>query len=100
MSNRERVNVLRATKELAGWDDAHLRGLLPFLDEACVPPGTVLAEAGRLCHQFVIVVWGVRGTCRDGRSGGLGGGGTFGGDARREPDAHEAPESASCAGHR
>ena len=99
MSNRERLNVLRATKELAGCNDAQLRGLLPFLDEACVPPGTVLAEAGHLCHQFVVVVSGVLETCRDGRSGWLRAGDTLGWNAMRERGSHEATVRSVSAAH-
>ncbi len=71
----------------------------PFLDEACVPPGTVLAEAGRLCHQFVIVVSGVLETCRDGRSGWLGAGDTLGWNAMRERGSHEATVRSVSAAH-
>ncbi len=38
MSNRERLRFARDQRaQLAGWNDAQLRGLLPFLDEACAP---------------------------------------------------------------
>jgi hypothetical protein len=99
MSNRERLNALRATKELAGWNDAQLRGLLPFLDEACVLPGTVLAEAGRLCHQFVIVVSGVLEMCSDGQSGALGAGYTLGWNAMRDRGPNEATVRSVSAAH-
>ena len=44
MSDRDRLDVLRATTELGGWTDAQLRRLLPFVDEASVPAGQVIAE--------------------------------------------------------
>jgi CRP-like cAMP-binding protein len=99
VSNHQRLNALRATTVLAGWNDAQLRGLLPFLDEACVTPGSVLAEAGRLCHQFVIVVSGVLETCCDGRSDRLGTGDSFGWNAMRDRGPHEATVRSVSAAH-
>jgi len=90
MSNSERLDVLRAAKELGGRTDAQFRRLLPFVDEVSVPPGTVIAEAGRLCHQLVIVASGMLETCRNGRSGCLGPGDVFGWNAMRERGAYDA----------
>ncbi|HEV2414317.1 MAG TPA: cyclic nucleotide-binding domain-containing protein [Candidatus Dormibacteraeota bacterium] len=90
---------MRPTQALAGWNNAQLRGLLPFLDEACVPPGTVLAEAGCLCHQFVIVVSGVLETCRDGGSGRLEAGDMLGWNAMRDRGSHEATVRSVSAAH-
>ena len=90
MSSRDRLEVLRATKELGGYTDPQLRRLLPFVDEACVPAGIVIAEAGRLCHQLVIVASGVLETCREGRSGRLGPGDVFGWSAMRDRGVYNA----------
>ena len=90
MSSRDRLEVLRATKELGGYSDPQLRRLLPYVDEACVPAGMVIAEAGRLCHQLVIVASGVLETCREGRSGRLGPGDAFGWSAMRDRGVYNA----------
>jgi CRP-like cAMP-binding protein len=90
MTNSERLDVLRAAKELTGRTDTQMRRLLPFIDEVTVPPGTVIAEAGRLCHQLVIVASGMLETCRNGRSGRLGTGDVFGWNAMRERGAYDA----------
>ena len=90
MSNSERLDVLRGAKELGGRTDAQIRRLLPFVDEVTVPPGTVIAEAGRLCHQLVIVASGMLEICRNGRSGRLGPGDVFGWNAMRERGAYDA----------
>jgi len=90
VSDRDRLDVLRATTELGGWTDAQLRRLLPFVDEASVPAGQVIAEGGLLCHQLVIVASGVLETCRNGRSGRLGPGDTIGWDAMRERGTYDA----------
>ena len=89
MSNSERLDVLRATKELGGRTDADLRRLLPFVDEVSVPSGTVIADAGRLCHQLVIVASGMLETCRNGRSGRLGRGDSFGWSAMADRSSYD-----------
>ncbi|TMF53957.1 MAG: cyclic nucleotide-binding domain-containing protein [Chloroflexi bacterium] len=83
MNDRDRLRVLRATREFAGLGDAKLRSLFPYIDELCVDAGTRVAEEGRLCHQFVIVVSGMLETCRRGRSGRIGPGESFGWEAMR-----------------
>jgi CRP-like cAMP-binding protein len=90
VSNPERFDVLRATRHLRGWSDVQLRRLLPFVDEASVPAGVVIAQAGRLCHQVVIVASGALETCRNGRSARLGPGDTFGWNAMRDRGAYDA----------
>lgn len=90
MSDSERLDTLRATKELGGRTDAQLRRLLPFVDEVSVPPGTVIAEAGRLGHQLVIVASGMLETCRNGRSGRLGPGDVFGFSAMADRGSYDA----------
>lgn len=84
MSNRDRLRILRMTKELEGCNDAQLEALLPFFDEVVVPSGTRLAQEGRLCHQFLIVASGQLETCRQGRPGKLASGDTFGWTAMYE----------------
>ena len=90
MSNSERLDVLRATKELGGRTDSELRRLLPFLDEVSIPAGTVIADVGRLCHQLVIVASGMLETCRNGRSGRLRRGDAFGWNEMRDRAAYDA----------
>jgi CRP-like cAMP-binding protein len=90
MSDSERLDVLRAAKELAGWTDSRLRALLPFVDEVTIPAGEVVAEAGRLCHQLVIVASGSLEACRNGRSGLLGRGDTIGWKAMLDRGVYEA----------
>jgi CRP-like cAMP-binding protein len=50
----------------------------------------VIAEAGRLCHQLVIVASGMLETCRNGRSGRLGPGDMFGWNAMRDRGSYDA----------
>ena len=99
MGDRDRLDALRATKEFRGWSDARLRRLLPFVDEVCVPTGTLIGEAGRLCHQLVIVASGVLETCREGRSSRLGPGDTVGWKAMRDRGLHDATVLSVSAAH-
>jgi hypothetical protein len=99
MSNRERVAVLRAVRELASCDDVELSALAHFVDEAGVPAGTVLAEEGRLCHELVIVAEGVLEGCRRGVVVSLGPGDTLGWDAMRNRGRHEATVRAASPAH-
>jgi CRP-like cAMP-binding protein len=99
MSDRERVAVLRAVRELASCDDAELSALAHFVDEARVPAGTVLAEEGRLCHELVIVAEGVlEARCR-GVVVSLGPGDTLGWDAMRNRGRHEATVRTASPAH-
>ena len=95
MSSRERLRVLRATKELGRFSDAQLQALLPYVDELCVGGGVQLALEGRLCHQFLIVASGSLETCRQGRAGTLCPGDTFGWGAMRDRGMNEASVSAT-----
>jgi len=90
VTNRERLLILRATKELAPFTSAQLAGLLPFIDEQRVPAGAELAREGRLCHELLIVAGGQLET--HGRSGcaRLGPGDTFGWEAMRRRGLNEA----------
>lgn len=90
MNNRERLHLLRGIKELAACDEKHVAALLPFMDEAFVPAGTVVAQEGRLCHQLVIVAAGELEACRQGRPASLRRGDAFGWDAMRERGHHDA----------
>ncbi len=64
MSNRERIRILRSTKELARFSESQLRGLASYVDEQSVGAGSQLAAEGRLCHQLLIVASGRLETCR------------------------------------
>lgn len=57
---------------------------MPFFDEVSVPRGMVIAEEGRLCHEFVVVAAGELEVCRKGRATRLGPGGSFGWSAIQE----------------
>ena len=50
--------ALRAVRELATCSDRELAGLIRFIDEVSVGEGEVVAEKGRLCTEFVVVVEG------------------------------------------
>ena len=97
MSGRERVEVLQLTREFAGPSEDELRFPATFADEVAVPAGTVVAQLGGLCHEFVIVASGELDTCRSGRSGRLGRGDTFGSDAMRERGVSDATVRATSA---
>lgn len=99
MSDHERLEVLRGIKELAACDEAQLRALLPFLDEVCVPPGTLVAQEGRFCHELVIVAAGELEACRRGRPSSLGRGDAFGWSAMRERGLHDATVRALSPAH-
>jgi CRP-like cAMP-binding protein len=90
MIERDRLLILRRTKEFAVFDEARLKALLPFIDEACLPAGAVVAQEGRLCHEFVIVATGELETCRQGGPGSLGPGDAFGWKAMRDRSPHDA----------
>lgn len=53
-----RLRALRALPELAHLGSSDLRALLRHFDEITVPAGTVVARAGRLCAQYVVVLDG------------------------------------------
>jgi CRP-like cAMP-binding protein len=84
---------------LAGFDEARLRSLLPFIDEACIPAGSLVAQEGRLCHEFVIVAAGELETCRQGRPGSLGPGDAFGWSEMRDRHPHSATVRAVSPAH-
>ena len=95
MSNRERRQILRMTKELAGSTDAQLQALLQYFDEVAVPAGTRLAQEGRLSHQFFIVTEGELETCREGTRGKLAPGDSFGWNAMYERGWDDATVTAA-----
>jgi CRP-like cAMP-binding protein len=90
MSNRERLAILHGVRDLAGCDDTQLLALAHFMDEACVPAGTMLAQEGRLCHELVIVASGTLEVCRRGRAASLGPGDVYGWEAMRNRSRHDA----------
>jgi CRP-like cAMP-binding protein len=64
-----KLDVLRATTELAGCSTSDLRSLLPYVDQVTVPAGTRIATRGETCNQLVIVAAGrlKAGSPEDGR---------------------------------
>lgn len=90
MSNRERMRVLRDTELFGRCSDDELRLLATFTDEVFLPAGTMLAEQGALCHEFVVVATGTLETCRSGRAGVLRPGETFGWEAMRSRGTNDA----------
>jgi len=99
MSNRERLRILRATRELARCTSGQLQELLPFIDDQCVPAGAELAREGSLCHEVLIVAGGLLET--HGRAGctKLGPGETFGWNAMRNRGLNEATVVAASPAH-
>ena len=53
-----RLRALKSLPELGHLSGSDLRGLLAHFDELDVPAGTVLARAGRLCSEYLVVVEG------------------------------------------
>lgn len=90
MSNRERLEVLRAVSALSGAGDATLSSLLPFFDEVSVPSGVFIAREGSLCHELVVVAEGELEVCRRGRASRLHTGDAFGWREMRDRSRHDA----------
>jgi len=60
-----RFTTLRAVRELAACSDGDILSLLRQADEVQVPRGKLVAERGRPCAAFVVVVDGrLRSDCR------------------------------------
>jgi CRP-like cAMP-binding protein len=53
-----RFAALRATKELGSCSDQELQSLLGYADEVKVAAGTPVAQEGRYCTEFVVVMEG------------------------------------------
>jgi CRP-like cAMP-binding protein len=53
-----RFAALRAVRELAACSDGQISSLLRYTDEVAVSAGAVVAERGRLCAAFVVVLDG------------------------------------------
>jgi len=68
VTGRERLAVLRLTRELAGANESALRSLLPYVDEARVRAGDTLALEGHACHELVIVASGELAMTRRGQA--------------------------------
>jgi CRP-like cAMP-binding protein len=90
MTERERIEALRAAVELSALDHSRLQSLLPFFDEVAVPAGALLACGGCLGHEFFVVAEGEVEVCRRGRATRLGPGGSFGWAVMRERGRHDA----------
>jgi CRP-like cAMP-binding protein len=99
MNDRDRLRVLRSTREFAGFTDTQLRRLLPFIDEVCLAAGSVLAHEGRLCHQFLVVASGSLEKCSRGVQQKLGPGETFGWEAMRVRGLNDATVLATSPAH-
>ncbi len=76
-----RLRALESLPELGHLSGADLRGLLTHFDELEVPAGTVLARAGRLCHQYLVVIEGCLETMTSGGTQRLSAGGSCGWEA-------------------
>jgi CRP-like cAMP-binding protein len=83
VTGRERLAVLRLTRELAGSNESALRSLLPYVDEARVRAGDTLALEGRPCHELVIVASGELAITRRGEALVLRPGDSYGWEAMR-----------------
>lgn len=90
MSTREKIEVLR---------QVGLESLAGFFDEVCVPAGTLVAQEGRLCHEFVVVATGQLEACHRGRASRLGPGGALGWQAMRDRGRHAASVHAISPAH-
>ena len=53
-----RIEALRATRELAAYSDGDLERLLPYFDEVTLLAGTEVAHEGDRCAEYVVVVDG------------------------------------------
>jgi CRP-like cAMP-binding protein len=79
-----RLGALRRLPELAHLSGSDLRRLLGQFDEITVPAGTVIARAGRLCAQYVVVLDGRLETRTDRASAAVTAGASCGWDAMCE----------------
>jgi len=81
-----RFQALRAVRELSACSDGEISSLLKYTDEVEVSAGDVVAQGGRLCTAFVVVVQGTlcAGFCR------LRPGESFGWDAMWERSVNPA----------
>jgi CRP-like cAMP-binding protein len=50
--------ALRALPQLAACSDREIAGLIRSIDQVCVRAGEVVAEKGRQCSEFVVVLEG------------------------------------------
>ena len=57
-ASERRLQVLRSTPELARCGSSQLCGLLQHVDEVAVPAGSLVAEEGQICSQFLIILEG------------------------------------------
>ena len=61
-----RLLALRRTKELASYRARDLEALVPYFDEVALPTGSQVAEEGRRCTEFVVVIDGRLKACSNG----------------------------------
>ena len=89
-SRRTRIETLRATRELASFEDRKLQWLLKYFDEVSLPAGTLVAREGERASEFIVVIGGrLRATAPRAGSNTLIAGDTFGWEAmwEREPNS-------------
>lgn len=85
-----RFAALRATRELAACSEQHLRSLLRYADEVAVPAGRLIAQQGRYCREFVVVVQGALAVGSNGSRRLLNPGDSYGWDSMWERSVNEA----------
>lgn len=63
----DRLRALRSLPEMAPFNDAELRSLLPYFDEVTVDAGSLLATRGRPSSEYLVVLEGrLEARCADG----------------------------------
>jgi CRP-like cAMP-binding protein len=85
-----RYAALRAVRELASSSDQDIWSLLSSADEIRLPAGAGVAEAGRYCNQFVVVVEGTLWVMSNGPTQRLGRGDNVGWTAMWDRSFNEA----------
>ena len=58
-SAKARFEALRAVQELDNCSDKDIGSLLSYADEVCLLAGDQIAQLGRSCTEFVVVIEGV-----------------------------------------
>lgn len=76
-----RLRVLESLPELGRLSRSDLRGLLAQFDQVDVPAGTVIARAGRLCTEYLVVIDGCLETRTDAGSQAVLAGDSYGWEA-------------------
>lgn len=87
---RSRLRALKSLPELGHLSGSDMRGLLAHFDEVDVPAGTVLARAGRLCTEYLVVLDGRLESRTDGGARAVLAGDSCGWEAMRERSVNPA----------